>query len=185
MQARSAARLTALLDAAAATVDEIGFERLTTAMVAERAGASIGTVYRYFPDRIAVLQSLAARNLERVLDRVVAEVRRPSHADWLAALTAGFGIFVEAFRSEPGFRSLRLGDVLDLGPAASERSYNSMVADTIMDALVQRFGIVDSPRTRFVFEVAIEVSDALAARAFAHDQNGDDASSRPAATLCT
>ena len=56
VQARSTARLTALLDAAAAVIDEIGYERLTTAMVAERAGASIGTVYRYFPDRIAVLQ---------------------------------------------------------------------------------------------------------------------------------
>ncbi len=71
VQARSAARLTALLDATAAIIDEIGFERLTTAMVAERAGASIGTVYRYFPDRIAVLQALAARNLERVVARVV------------------------------------------------------------------------------------------------------------------
>ena len=46
VQARSAARLSALLDAAAAIVDEIGYERLTTAMVAERAGASIGTVDR-------------------------------------------------------------------------------------------------------------------------------------------
>jgi len=62
VQARSAARLTALLDAAAHVVHEIGYERLTTAMVADRAGASIGTVYRYFPDRIAVLQSLAARS---------------------------------------------------------------------------------------------------------------------------
>ena len=53
VQARSTARLGALMDAAAAVVDEIGFERLTTAMVAERAQASIGTVYRYFPDRIA------------------------------------------------------------------------------------------------------------------------------------
>ena len=63
VQARSAARLTSLLDAAASVVDELGYERLTTAMVAERAGSSIGTVYRYFPDRIAVLQALSARSL--------------------------------------------------------------------------------------------------------------------------
>ena len=43
MQARSTARLAALLDAAAAVVADIGYERLTTAMVAEGAGASIGT----------------------------------------------------------------------------------------------------------------------------------------------
>ena len=61
VQARSTARLATLLDSAAAVISEIGYERLTTAMVAERAGASIGTVYRYFPDRIAVLQSLGAQ----------------------------------------------------------------------------------------------------------------------------
>ena len=82
VQARSTARLAALLDAAAQVVHEIGYERLTTAMVAERAGASIGTVYRYFPDRIAVLQSLAARNAERMTDRVLAELRSEQHSDW-------------------------------------------------------------------------------------------------------
>ncbi len=81
VQARSTARLAALLDAAAQVVHEIGYERLTTAMVAERAGASIGTVYRYFPDRIAVLQSLAARNAERMTDRVLAELRDPASHD--------------------------------------------------------------------------------------------------------
>lgn len=173
VQARSAARLSALLDATAAIVDEIGFERLTTAMIAERAGASIGTVYRYFPDRIAVLQALVTRNLERVVTRVVAAVRNPAHSDWLAALSAGFEVYAAAFRSEPGFRSLRLGDVLDLGPVEVGRSYNTIVADSLMDALVERFGIADTPHNRLVFEAAIQVSDALAARAFSQDPQGD------------
>lgn len=174
VQARSTARLTALLDAAAAIVDEIGFERLTTAMVAERAGASIGTVYRYFPDRIALLQALAARNLERVLTRTSDEIGDPRHEDWMGAIDATFEILVDAFRSEPGFRGLRVGDVIDLRPAPTERTYNSIVADRLLDRLVERFGVQDSPELRFRFETAIEVSDALAARAFARDPQGDD-----------
>ena len=175
VQARSTARLTALLDAAAAVVDEIGFERLTTAMVADRAGASIGTVYRYFPDRIAVLQALASRNLSRVLTKVSDEIIDERHSDWLGALDAGFGIFIEAFRSEPGFRGLRVGDVLDLRPASQERTFNSQVSDRLLDDLVSRFGFVDGPELRFRFEIAIEVSDALATRAFARDPHGDEA----------
>jgi AcrR family transcriptional regulator len=175
VQARSTARLTALLDAAAAIADEIGFERLTTAMVAERAGASIGTVYRYFPDRIVLLQALGARNLDRVLTRVTDEIMNPSHSDWLAALSSAFGILVEAFRSEPGFRGLRVGDVIDLRPAPNERPFNSLVADRLLDALIERFEVKDSPELRFRFETAIEVSDALAARAFARDPDGDEA----------
>ena len=173
VQARSAARLGGLLDAAAAIVDEIGFERLTTAMVAERAGASIGTVYRYFPDRIAVLQALGARNLERVLGRVGDEVLKPEHPDWLSALAAAMGILVEAFTSEPGFRGLRVGDAIDLGPAPVERTNKSIIADRMLDGIVLRFGIEDSPELRLRFEAAVEVSDALATRAFHGDPSGD------------
>lgn len=174
VQARSTARLTALLDAAAAVVDEIGFERLTTAMVAERAGASIGTVYRYFPDRIALLQALAARNLERVLTRVADEVVDPKHSDWAAALTAAIDILVNAFRTEPGFRGLRVGDVIDLRPAPNERTFNSVVANRLLDGMIARFGIADTADTRFHCEAAMEVADALIARAFARDASGDE-----------
>lgn len=173
VQARSTARLEGLLNAAASIVDEIGFERLTTAMVAERAGASIGTVYRYFPDRIAVLQALAARNLERVLSKVGDEVLSPAHSDWVSALSAAMDILVAAFRTEPGFRGLRVGDAIDLGPV-SERPFKAVVADRMLDGLISRFGLNDSPELRMRFEAVIEVSDALASRAFRTDRDGDE-----------
>lgn len=175
VQARSAARLSALLDAAAQIVDEIGYERLTTAMVAERAVASIGTVYRYFPDRIAVLQALAARNLERVLEKTTDQILDERNTTWVDALGGSFDVLVEAFRTEPGFRGLRVGDVLDLRPATHERTFNSIVSDRLLDALVARFGFEDTPRLRMRLETVVEVSDALATRAFARDPRGDDA----------
>jgi AcrR family transcriptional regulator len=165
VQARSTARLAALLDAAAKVVHEIGYERLTTAMVAERAGASIGTVYRYFPDRIAVLQSLAARNAERMTDRVLAELRSEQHGDWDSALTAAFGLFVVAFHDEPGFASLRYGDVLDLRPTTEVPAY-SVLADQMFRTLVERFGLNDSEAARAAFEASVIASDAIAAHAF-------------------
>lgn len=174
VQARSTARLAALLDAAAAVVAEIGYERLTTAMVAERAGASIGTVYRYFPDRIAVLQALGARNLERALTRVNDVIADEKHTNWAEALGAAYGSLVELFHSEPGFRSLRSGDVIDLHPASNDRTYNSILAEAMYNGLVARFDIVDSPEARFAFETSLEISDALAARAFARNPEGDE-----------
>lgn len=173
VQARSAARLTALLDAAAHVVHEIGYERLTTAMVADRAGASIGTVYRYFPDRIAVLQSLAARNAERTSGFAVAEVSNPTHPDWYSALGGVFDRIKAAFRDEPGFASLRYGDVLDLRPA-SGHSATQAFADSVFDALVARFGLDGSPEARIAFTAVVVATDALTARAFTRDPNGDE-----------
>ena len=138
VQARSTARLATLLDSAAAVIDEIGYERLTTAMVAERAGASIGTVYRYFPDRIAVLQSLAARNSERLMGRVAAELVPARHASATDALLAVLDAMTELFRTEPGYRSVRVGDVLDLLPPTTESTANAAMADVVADALVAR-----------------------------------------------
>ena len=174
VQARSTARLTALLDAAAAAIDELGYERLTTAMVAERAGASIGTVYRYFPDRIAVLQALAARNLERILSVIASECADRGHSTWREAVGACYAGYVAAFRSEPGFASLRGGDVLDLRPPVSATTVNSHVAQVLESALAARFGTDASDEARFTFENAVEVMDALVARAFARSKTGED-----------
>ena len=173
VQARSAARLTALLDAAAHVVHEIGYERLTTAMVADRAGASIGTVYRYFPDRIAVLQSLAARNVERTNGLALAAVNDPRNADWFSALGAVFDQIKAAFRDEPGFASLRYGDVLDLRPATTAPAMQGF-ADSIFDALVSRFELDDSAAARTAFAAVVVATDALTARAFSLDPTGDE-----------
>jgi AcrR family transcriptional regulator len=173
VQARSAARLTALLDAAAHVVHEIGYERLTTAMVAERAGASIGTVYRYFPDRIAVLQSLAARNGERTMDKALSEISNPEHPNWFVALGNVFDYLKTAFRDEPGFASLRYGDVLDLRPHTGQPVMQGF-ADRLFDELVQRFGLDGSREAHAAFSAIVVTTDALMARAYASDPQGDE-----------
>lgn len=173
VQARSTARLATLLDAAAAVLDEIGYERLTTAMVAERAGASIGTVYRYFPDRIAVLQSLAARNVERLMARTADDMQAGRHDSVTDAVLGLHAVTVEMFRTEPGYRSLRTGDVIDLRPAATESTANTMLATVVTDTLVAHHGATDSADVRLAIGTAVELIDSLIARAFARNERGD------------
>jgi AcrR family transcriptional regulator len=179
VQARSTARLTALLDAAAQVIDQIGYERLTTAMVAERAGASIGTVYRYFPDRIAVLQSLSARNLAQFTGRGLVDLTEGELASWTAAVDTVIDAAAAFFRSEPGFRSLRFGDIIDvrnreISAADSGPTGNGIVASLLSRVLIERFSFTDNEDLLFRLEVALEIADALLARAFAFDKSGDE-----------
>ena len=51
---RGIERVEALLDAAAATFLEKGFDAATTSEIAERAGASIGSLYQFFPTKESV-----------------------------------------------------------------------------------------------------------------------------------
>jgi AcrR family transcriptional regulator len=173
VQARSAARLEALLDAAAAIVDEVGYERLTTAMVAERAGASIGTVYRYYPDRIALLRALSGRSFQRYVDSVSGGVDRLRAGTWDEAVDYAVDAYAQMFRTEPGFRAIRFGDTLDLGAEGGTLDNNRMLALEIARILADRFDSA-SEDLMFALEVAVEMMDALLYRAFSVDPNGDE-----------
>jgi len=60
-QIRSQQRVDLILDTAAVLFSESGYENASTNAIAERAGISIGSLYRYFPDKDAILRALAGR----------------------------------------------------------------------------------------------------------------------------
>ena len=175
VQARSNARLAALLDAAALTIDNVGYERLTTAMVAERAGASIGTVYRYFPDRIAVLQGVSARASDRFLENFDSSVGSKDHSNWWAATNAVIDDLVTAFAHQPAFAALRFGDVLDLRPRDRKHTGLSVITARVANLLVAQHGLPAGNDLKFHLEVAFTMVDTLLARAFLFTPKGDRA----------
>lgn len=60
-QQRSVATREKLLDCAGHLLAELGVDRLSTNLVAERAGVSPPTLYHYFPDKYALLRVLGQR----------------------------------------------------------------------------------------------------------------------------
>ncbi|HYZ15784.1 MAG TPA: TetR/AcrR family transcriptional regulator [Candidatus Acidoferrum sp.] len=59
-------RVAALLEAGAAVIAERGFEAATMAEVAARAGAPIGSLYRFFPNKEVLADALLQRYVELV-----------------------------------------------------------------------------------------------------------------------
>jgi AcrR family transcriptional regulator len=66
-QARSRATTAAILDAAAHILGERGWTGLTTNAVAEIAGVSIGSLYQYFPNKLALIEAVRRRHFDEVL----------------------------------------------------------------------------------------------------------------------
>lgn len=91
-QARSAARVEHLLDAAAGVFEDVGYDAATTNLVAARAGVPVGTLYRWFPDKAALAEALTDRYLAvlvEVYDSLVEELTPDqSIADFLRAVMA-------------------------------------------------------------------------------------------------
>ncbi len=57
-QQRSAATVDAILEAAARILERKGLDALTTNVVAELAGISIGSLYQYVPGKAVILAEL-------------------------------------------------------------------------------------------------------------------------------
>ena len=58
-QERSRKTFDAILSAAAELLIESGWDGFNTNLLAERAGCRVATLYRYFPDKLAVVSTLA------------------------------------------------------------------------------------------------------------------------------
>jgi AcrR family transcriptional regulator len=65
-------RVAAILEAAAAVIGEKGYEGATMAEIASRSGTKIGSLYRFFPNKESVADTLlvsARENIDAVFDR--------------------------------------------------------------------------------------------------------------------
>lgn len=107
VQERSRARVDAILDAADAVFLEMSYAEATTNHVAARAGTSIGSLYRFFPDKEALLIALAARYRARLVEKL-AELRPADPKGLTVASMVANGIegFNAYLRQNPGFRTL-------------------------------------------------------------------------------
>lgn len=65
-QKRSQRRVEKILQAAAEVFVEVGYEAATTHMIAAKAETAVGSLYQFFPDKLAIFHALEARHMERV-----------------------------------------------------------------------------------------------------------------------
>ncbi|MFO7558911.1 MAG: TetR/AcrR family transcriptional regulator [Desulfobacterales bacterium] len=71
IQKRSRETVEVILEAATQVFIQMGYSAGTTNRIAERAGVSIGSLYQYFPNKDAILASLAERHLTESFNEIV------------------------------------------------------------------------------------------------------------------
>ncbi len=134
VQARARERRESLLDATAALLARAGWAAVTTNAVAREAGAAVGTVYDYFPNKEVLLEALLARYQERLQATVVGALA--GAGDDLGALVdRGVRAFARFYREEPGYAALWLGSQLvaplrDAG-AAWGREFGALLGELV------------------------------------------------------
>jgi AcrR family transcriptional regulator len=156
-QQRGERRVAELLDAAASVIAEAGYEAATMSDIADRAGASIGSLYQFFPNKLSLTQALRNRyavqfedvwvplerdaetlSLERLCDRLI---------DSTIRFVKGHPAFLALFDAPPSTRS----------PAAIRNVFRERVAGFL---LASRPGMSKTKALRLA-NITLEIIKAL------------------------
>lgn len=140
-QARAQDTFELILETAGHLLDEVGLERLSTNLVCRRAGLSPPALYRYFPNKYAILRELGDRlmalqdqavldwidegglNTEEFSDAVASNVRLQERVNDITRQFPGNIFVLRALRAIPLLREVRLAS-------------SNMVAERIADELI-------------------------------------------------
>ena len=165
VQQRSAKRVELMLEACAALIDELGYDGVTTTLIAERAGVAVGSLYQFFPDKRAVVQALTKRNLDHFTAEIERKLDWTNLEYWWHGVDTIIDIYVEMYRTIPGFSSVRFGDVIDLRFIDDARDNNTVITEQIAHVVATKHNLpVESLFKQIT--VAADIGDAILALAF-------------------
>jgi AcrR family transcriptional regulator len=172
-QQRSREKFARVIQAAATLLETTSYDDLGTKLIAAEAGVSIGVLYRYFPDKEAIVASLV-RNWLR-LDVEIAEgiAAGPHPATSRQLIERLVTAYADRFRREPGYRRVwyhgpRIPALDDFGKDTDRR-----IAAHVHGALVASYGLPDTPRSRRRTLLAVDVGAHLLNQAFRELPDGD------------
>ncbi|MFD1938053.1 MULTISPECIES: TetR/AcrR family transcriptional regulator [Nonomuraea] len=118
VQRRSAEKVDRMLDAAAALLDEGGYDALSTRTVAARTGMPIGSIYRFFSDKRSLAAALTRRNLEQFVARI--EPKLVGARAWDPVIDIVVDEYLDMKSSVPGFAVLDFGDNSEVARALAD-----------------------------------------------------------------
>lgn len=159
-QRRSRAGVESILNAAAALLDEQGIDQITMTAIAAGAGLSKAALYRYFPNKAAIIRGLAVRSFEEDAVRIIAALA--SHeGDGRQLMIDGLREYLDRHRSEAHRVQLRAAIRADPELARLDLDDTRRNAGVIAAGLVERGAEipVEVLTTRIV--LILELSDGV------------------------
>jgi AcrR family transcriptional regulator len=161
-QARSAEKFDHILDTAIILLETEGWDGFSTNVLAERAGVGIQTLYRYFPNKLSVVATLAKRIIEEWNEwfsdfDIFISAKEESRGN------NAFVFFIDKLKNQPGGVAIRRA--MNASPALKkmDQKDNRKMAKGCSDALFRHLEL-DHPEQFYsaaltVIEASLAITD--------------------------
>lgn len=165
VQERSTGTVQQIFAAASKLLARMPLEQITTSRIAAEAGVSIGGLYRFFPDKQAIIDAIAVRSVEEFrasVERRLEEKGAVAPREFLDLVIDAYVGFLDA---RPDFRAIALGH--HVSPGARERQVAAEVGPAaLVKGFIRNLGIDEASDLNLKIRVATETGDRLIAFAF-------------------
>ncbi|MEM9200888.1 MAG: TetR/AcrR family transcriptional regulator [Actinomycetota bacterium] len=172
-QQRSRAGVAAILDAAATLLDDHGIDQITMTAIAAQAGLSKAALYRYFPNKAAIIRGLAERSFDEDAERIVVALAA-ADGDGRQLMLDGLRTYLDRHRSEPHRVQLRAAIRADPELARLDLEDTRRNATVIATGLVDRGADVGIGVLANRIVLILELSDGVIRLASMVDQDEAD-----------
>ena len=174
VQERSRQTVTRILDAAAAIADEQGVDAATTRAIADRAGVSYPSLYRFFADREAILDELLERHCAELDARCVEAEQTWQIESAADLLNNELDLHVHYYRLYPSSARLWMGGRTSPTVTKHVRARMKSLAMRIHAILVNA-GLIPADTDPRAMLVAVEMADRVLELSFRDSSGSDDA----------
>jgi AcrR family transcriptional regulator len=158
-QDRSRATVDSILQATARVLVKHGFDGLTTNLVAQTAGVSVGSLYQYFPNKSALVGALIEKHVEHMTSLCLAELTRVARLPMPEAIRSVIEVMIRAHAVHPELHRVLTEQVPRVGRMAKLREIEAIVERMVAGLLAARkaeLAIDDPEMAAFVLVSAIE-----------------------------
>ena len=165
VQERSRQTVARILDAAEALIDEGGVEAVTTRAVADRAGVTYPSLYRFFADREEILDQLVTHHLAALDAQAVAEERTWQITSVRDVLDRELDLHAAYYQEHPSAARLWLSGRSSPAVVAQVRHRAQVLAERLRQALVAA-NLIPSDTDPRVLLMVVELGDRILDLAF-------------------
>jgi AcrR family transcriptional regulator len=172
VQERSNDTVQQILAATSVLLEQKPSQELTTSRIAVEAGISIGGLYRFFPDKQAILDAIAVRAMEEFQSGLERELSESFPEDGAALLDLVIDAYVRFLDARPDFRSIALGQ--HISPSTRRRQVQPDIGPSglIKDFMMNLVGVTETAELDVRLRIASEAGERLIA--YAYEQNPED-----------